>query len=294
MDKSLLIYNPYSGNRNLPRKLDYIIQRFLEKDILAVPYRTSSSEHGILTELITDDQYSSVVVSGGDGTVAGVVNTMLNHGINKPLGIIPSGTCNDFARSLGIPAEIKKSIDVILKGTTEDIDAGMINDNLYFLNTCAGGNFVDASHNTSNELKKNFGPLAYYLKALGEVTQMKPVNLRITTDDEVLHHDFLFFLILNGRHAAGFSNLIRSADLSDGYMDILLLDNCPPIELAGLFLKVMANDFMNDKNVTWLRTRKCTIEGNSDFSLSLDGEKQGTLPISVTFLNKILKVFVNK
>ncbi|NTV90623.1 MAG: hypothetical protein HGA22_09755, partial [Clostridiales bacterium] len=147
---------------------------------------------------------------------------------------------------------------------------------------------------TSNELKKNFGPLAYYMKALGEVTQMKPVNLIITTDDEVIQRDFLFFLILNGKHAAGFTDLNKCADLSDGFMDILLLNNCPPIELAGLFLKVIGNDFINDKNITWLKTRKCTIEGSPDFKLSLDGESWGRLPISVNFINKVLTVFVSR
>jgi YegS/Rv2252/BmrU family lipid kinase len=292
LDKLLLVYNPKSGNRNVPKKLDYIIQQFMENDIIVVPYRTSFDNRENLNKLIVSGDYSSVVVSGGDGTVAGVVNTMINNGIDIPLGIIPAGTCNDFARSLGLPSDMKKCIDVILNGYFDEVDAGLINDQLYFLNTCAGGNFVDASFNTSTELKKNIGPLAYYMKALGEVTQIKPMNLKITTDDEVIQDDFILFLIQNGRHAAGFSNLNKSADLCDGYMDILLVNNCPAIELPGLLLKVLGNDFINDRNVTWLRTRKCSIEGDTDSALSLDGEKWGSLPIKVEFLNRILKVFV--
>lgn len=121
---------------------------------------------------------------------------------------------------------------------------------------------------------------------------LRPVSLKITTDNEVIEQDFLLFLVLNGKHAAGFYNIIGEAELSDGYMDILLLNNCPPIELAGLFFKVLENDIVSDKNVMWLRTKNCTIEGSSDVPLTIDGEKWDTLPISIKFINRILKVFV--
>jgi len=292
MKKALLIYNPLSGNRNVPKKLDYIIERFMEKDILVVPCRIGNDEHNMLPAIIKNADYSFVVISGGDGTINNIVNLLLKEGLDLPIGVIPSGTCNDFARSLNIPNDIKKCMDIILAGNIDEIDAGLLNDDRYFLNTCAGGNLVSVSYSTNTEFKKKFGPLAYYLKALGEVPNLKPVKLKITTDNEVIEQEFLLFLILNGKHAAGFYNIIEEADLSDGYMDILLLCNFPPIELPVLFFKVLENDLISDKNVMWLRTKNCTIEGNSDFPLSIDGEKWNTLPVSIRFINKILKVFV--
>lgn len=292
MKKVLFVYNPLSGNRNVPKKLDYIVSRFLENDILAVPFRIEGDSTVKLKEILSEDTYSYVVVSGGDGTVNLIASTLLLAGIDIPIGIIPSGTCNDFARSLNIPSDLKRCMDIVLAGNISQIDAGLINNEKYCLNTCAGGNFVDVSYNTSSEFKKNFGPLAYYLTALGEVTALKPVKLKITTDDEVVEDDILLFLILNGKHAAGLTNLIGAADLSDGYMDILLLKNCLHIELAGLIFKVLNNDFINDRNVKWLRTRKCTIEGDRDFFLSIDGEKWKGLPITIQFIRQILKVFV--
>ena len=292
MEKSLFIYNPLSGSRNVAGKLDYIIGRFMDENILTIPFRLGSSGHDKLSEALADGSYSSVVVSGGDGTVNAVANAILRSGLKLPMGIIPTGTCNDFARSLNIPSDIKRCLDIILAGKTTEIDAGLLNGQTYFLNTCAGGNFVDVSYNTSSELKRNIGPLAYYMKALGEMTNLKPVMLKITTDNEVIEQEFFFFLILNGRHAAGFRNVIEEADLSDGYMDILLLNSCPPMELAGLFFKVLGNEFLNDRNVIWLRTKSCTIEGSSDFSISVDGEKWDALPVTINFINKILKVFV--
>ena len=292
MKKVLLVYNPLSGNRNVPRKLDYILGRFLEKDILAVPFRIEGESGARIKEILLQDEYSYVVVSGGDGTVNAITSIMLSIGLDIPIGIIPAGTCNDFARSLNLPSDLKKCLDIIINGNISRIDAGMINGEKYCLNTCAGGNFVDVSYSTNSEFKKNFGPLAYYLTALGEFTNLKTVNLKLTTDDEIVEGDFLLFLILNGKHAAGLSNLVGAADLSDGYMDIVLLKNCLHIEMAGLFFKILNNDFVNDRNVKWLRTKKCTIEGDKGFNLSIDGEEWKGLPITIEFIHKVLQVFV--
>jgi YegS/Rv2252/BmrU family lipid kinase len=290
--KILLVYNPLSGNRYVPKKLDYIISRFSEKDILAVPFRIEGAFEEKLQQELMEGNYSYVVVSGGDGTVNGIASIILKAGMDMPIGIIPAGTCNDFARSLNIPADIKKCLDIILEGNITQIDAGLINEEKYCLNTCAGGNFVDVSYNTNSEFKKNFGPLAYYVKGLSELSNLKPIRLKITTDTEVIDNEFLLFLILNGKHAAGFSNLVGEADLSDGYMDILLLNNCLHIELAGLAIKVLNNDFVNDRNVTWLRTRNCKIQGDKGFNLSIDGEEWKGLPISIRFLKQVLRIFV--
>ncbi|MDP2930153.1 MAG: lipid kinase, partial [bacterium] len=167
-----------------------------------------------------------------------------------------------------------------------------INEDKYFLSTCAGGIFVDASYRTHSELKKNFGPFAYYLKALTELKSIKPFKLKIKTDTDNIDEKVLLFVILNGKHAAGFPNFSNDADFSDGMMDIVMIKNCLHIDLAGLFLKVLSNSSLKDKNVTTLKTSSCVIEGSSDIALSVDGEKGPNLPINVRFINKALNVFV--
>lgn len=293
MKKALLVYNPLSGNRNVPKKLDYIISRFMMKDILVVPFRIDGDCNEKLSQLLLEGDYSFVAVSGGDGTVNTIVEIVLSKGIDMPIGVIPSGTCNDFARSLDIPADLEKCLDIILDGNIVSIDAGIINNEKYTLNTCAGGNFVDVSFSTNSELKKSLGPLAYYVTALGEFTNTKPVKLKVTTENETVEGEFLLFLILNGKHAAGFTNILGMADLSDGYMDILLIKKCLHIEMAGLFFRILNNDdITSDKNVICLRCKECSIEGDEDFSLSVDGEEWGKLPINVKYIHNVLKVFV--
>ncbi len=292
MEKVLLVYNPISGNRNVPKKLDYVVSRFLEKDVLAVPFRMEKDNEPSLKQVLSKEEFAYVVVSGGDGTVNMLASILLTIGLDIPIGIIPAGTCNDFARSLNLPTDLRKCLDIILEGNIAKIDAGLINNQKYCLNTCAGGNFVDVSYNTNPEFKKNFGPLAYYVKALGEVTNLKPIKLKLTTDKETVEGDFLLFLILNGKHAAGLSNIVGTADISDGYMDIVLVKNCLHVEMPGLLFKVLNNEFLNDKNVKWIRTSKCSIEGDQSFNLSVDGEEWESLPITIEFFHQILKVFI--
>jgi len=293
MRKALLVYNPISGNRNVPKKLDYIVSRFLEKDMLVIPFRMEKDNDALLEQVLSEDEYAYVVVSGGDGTVNMLASILLKAGLDIPIGIIPAGTCNDFARSLNLPSDLRGCLDIILEGNIAKIDAGLINNHKYCLNTCAGGNFVDVSYSTNPEFKKNFGPLAYYVKALGEVSNLKPIKLKLTTDKETVEGDFLLFLILNGKHAAGLSNIVGAADISDGFMDIVLVKNCLHVEIPGLLFKVLNNvDFLNDKNVKWIRTSKCTIEGDQSFNLSVDGEEWESLPITIEFFHQVLKVFV--
>lgn len=292
MKKAILIYNPLSGDRSVPSKLDYIVERFMEHNMLIQPYRLDNDMDEKLPSVLSRMKPSCVVASGGDGTINSVVNAMLKNNINAPVGVIPSGTCNDFARSIGMPLDIKKNLDIILDGNMIEIDVGIVNNERYFVNSCAGGIFIDASLNTSNELKKNLGALAYYIKAIEEITNIKSVRLSIETDTEKIEQDFLLFLILNGRHAAGFSNIVEEADIADGLMDIILIKNCLPIDLAGLFFKVLNNEFISDRNVIWLRTKYCTIDCIDKIALAVDGERMDGLPFAVRFINKALKVFV--
>lgn len=293
MEQAILVYNPLSGDRSIPQKIDYIISRFQKSGILLQPFRITDDENNLLIKILQKNSYKFVVVSGGDGTLNYISNLMLKSGVSVPLGIIPSGTCNDFAAILNISANLEENIDIILKGKTVKVDVGLINNENYFLSSCAGGVFVDVSFNTDSDLKKNFGPFAYYLKALSEVANMKSVMLTLKTEKAVIEEEALMFVIINGRHVAGFNNILKDADYSDGLMDIALIKNCKHIDLASIFFKVLSNESISSKNVITLKAKSCEIMADKDMVLSVDGEKGPNLPVKIKFIKKALKVFVN-
>jgi len=295
MKKALLIYNPNSGDHTIINKLDYIIGQFQDNGIYIQPFRFWRYEESELISLFDDIKPDFIVTSGGDGTLNFVVNAMFKKGLDIPLGVIPSGTCNDFANSLGISSVIEDCITTIIKGKTLDVDVGLLNNEKYFLSTFAGGCFVDVSFSTNTELKRNFGPLAYYLKGLQEVKNLRPYNLTITTDDDtVIEEKAFIFLILNGTQGAGLSGLIGEADITDGLMDILIIKRCSHIDLASLFFKVLSRDLTTDKNITKLTAKTCYIKSDKNIPISIDGEKGGELPMQISFIKKALKIFIDK
>lgn len=290
MKRAIFLYNPMSGDRGIGNKLDYIVGRFMESNVLIQPFKLLKWTNSELVEVLKNGSYEYIVAAGGDGTLNKLVNIMFENQINLPIGLVPAGTCNDFARSLNIPNDLKSCLDIILQHKIKEVDLGIINDDMYFIGTCAGGVFVNVSYNTSSELKRSFGPLAYYLKALSEVKNIKPFRIQMKTDTEEFEQDVLLFMILNGKNAGGFTNIIEEADISDGFMDIVLIKDCYHIDLAALFFKVLTNDFINDKNVVRIKTKTCHINADEEILLTVDGEKAGRLPISVRFLNKALRV----
>ncbi|WHH59240.1 YegS/Rv2252/BmrU family lipid kinase [Petroclostridium sp. X23] len=292
MKHALLIYNPLSGSSSMAEELDLVIGRFQQKDILVQPFRFEYSSADKLNDVLKQGNYDLIIISGGDGTVNSVVNILFKAAADVPVGIIPSGTCNDFARCLNLPDSTAECIDVILSQKVTAVDVGLINEETYFLSTCAGGLFVDVSFNTDSELKKNFGRIAYYLKAISEAANLKPFSIKIRTEDCVLQKDILLFLILNGKHAAGFSNLLQEADITDGMMDMILIKHCSHVDLASLFFNVLSNKSLNDPHVEKLRAAECIFECNTDINVSIDGEKANAMPSKIRFINKALKVFV--
>jgi YegS/Rv2252/BmrU family lipid kinase len=291
MKKGIFIYNPNSGGQDVAENLDFIVGKFQSNDIIIQPYRLNSDNEKLL-HIIKSASFDLAVISGGDGTLHTIINMFLKNNIHIPIGVIPAGTCNDFARCLEVPDELEGAIDIIISGKTIDVDVGLINNKTYFLDTCAGGLFVDVSYSTDSELKQNFGPLAYYLQGLTQLANISPFSLTVSTPDRIIKEDVLLFLLLNGKHGAGLSHLLREADLSDGIFDIVLIKNCSHIDLASLFFRIMNNELLDDENVISFKSANCTFETDRDVPLTFDGEKAEGLPLSIKCIPKALKVFV--
>jgi len=285
------VYNPVSGGHKVPQELDFILDSFQKKGILVQPYRLEETNNEYLVNIMKSGTYDFVVASGGDGTINFVANILLKNQIKIPIGVIPSGTCNDFAKCLGINS-LRESINIILEGKTLQCDVGYINNSHYFLSTFAGGNFVDVSFSTNGDLKKNFGPFAYYLQVLSEVANIKSFDLKVVADEHIIEGKFILFLIVNGKQAAGFPNLLNDADFTDGYMDIILVKKCSNISLASIFFKILSKESTNDKNVIILKAKKCVLRSKSPIALTVDGEKSELFPASIEFKHKLLEVFV--
>lgn len=293
MRKAILAYNPLSGVRFIVNKLGYIFDKFQSKGILVQPYVLEFDNRSELVNMLREEEYELIIAAGGDGTINFVANALMMSGLKIPLGVIPAGTCNDFAAGIGVSLGFEESVDVILNGKEKQIDIGLLNKEKYFLNTYAGGAFADISFKTDNDLKRNLGAFAYYIKALSEVANIRSFEVTINTDKgAVIRENAILFFVTNGKNIGGFSNLVKKASITDGMMDIVIVKECSHIDLIALFFKVLNGTLDNDPNVRILKVRKCFINTNKGIISTVDGEKGDLLPAVVEFINKGLKVFV--
>lgn len=148
MKKVKLVYNPNSGEKSIVNKLDLIIDVYQSYGYTLIPYRLNK-ENPIENAFIDiDDNYDHVLISGGDGTVDIVLNIMKELDVNKPIGILPTGTANDFANALSLPFNVREAIENIINSKPKKIDIGKVN-NKYFINVASAGMFTDVSQNKS-------------------------------------------------------------------------------------------------------------------------------------------------
>ncbi len=287
----LLYYNPYSGSGVFQNKLDYIIERFQEAGYQVMPVRAARGM--IIDEVlgtIDQDKFSRIVAAGGDGTINLCVRAMVKHDIHLPLGILPAGTANDFAYYFEIPEELDDQLDVVLGDRTTKVDVGKVNDRI-FINVCAMGALVDVSQKTDPNLKNALGTLAYYLRALGELPQLHPIVVKLTTPDEVYLEQIYFMVVMNGESAGGFRRLSPQSSMNDGKLDVIAFRKMPVVEFGPLLFEVLNGRHPENKNVLYFQTEELTIESDWDMNTDIDGEHGEKLPLHFSILNQRLDVF---
>ncbi len=293
MKRALFIYNPISGNRLAPKELDKIIENFQKHDIFLDIYRLSEDNYKV-TEAMKRKDIDMIIAAGGDGTIGSIARRIITEDIKLPYGTLGTGTCNNFTNNIDVPEDMEKAIDIICKGHTEKIDVGVVNSKQCFLSSLAGGIFVETSFETEADLKHKLGPFAYYLNALNELTNLKSYHLEIDTGTKVYKENAYLLMILNGTNVGNFKKVLpeNQIDISDGVMEMLILREGNPIEIANMLLMMMkGEDYLKSDSVLLLKSDYFKINSTDEIHMSIDGEKGPKLPIEVKVRKKAIEVF---
>ena len=293
--KALLVYNPKSGNSNLIlNNFDLITTKLLKKGIILTLY-SISRDYDRLIEILKNEKYDIVILSGGDGTLSRCLTDMYNENIEFPeIAIFPTGTSNDLAKSLNLGEKIEDWINNILNKKSKFVDFGLINGNKIFLSSYAGGLFTKVSYATDKGLKKTFGKTAYYITGIDELKNIKNFDLKMRIDDnEEISEKAILYIILNGKNVGGFDELLQNANVDDGIMDILIVKNIEnPLEISKILFDLFNGQLVNNENVRTLQAKKCVIEEVSEeIGVSIDGEEGKTEKVEIEFIRDKLKIF---
>lgn len=276
MKKIYFIVNLVAGKAVISKKLGKIIDEFVKNGYEVTVHTTQSGDDAVEQAVYAcENGFDKLVVAGGDGTLSQCLQGVMGSDRRIPIGYIPAGSTNDFAKSLGIPSDQLKAAVVAAQGEPVFCDVGGFNDR-YFSYVAAFGAFTNITYETSQKVKNVFGHAAYIADGAKELGHIKAKPMRIEYEDMVIEGDFVYGMVTNTSSVAG---MIKMKDflLDDGIFEVTLVRKPRnPAELGKTALSLLKND-MTDKNIIFLRTNKVTITNLSDepFSWTRDGEYGG-------------------
>lgn len=238
-----------------------------------------------------------IICSGGDGTVNEVVNGIYLSKRDTPLAILQSGTVNDFANAQGLPTSPFKFYNMIKNFNVKTIDLGLAGERA-FINVAAGGMLTEIAYSVTAERKASLGNMAYYLEGVKELLEkkffkyQKSINLKIKSKEFTGDVDSLLFLITNSTSVGGFKKMAPFADVSDGYLDVLIFKRIKISDAPELFASLVGGKHLDHNKVIYLKTKNISIESDEDVTIDVDGEKTSTLPMNFKVLENRLKIIV--
>ena len=293
MKKLGLIYNPVSGHALFKGKIDFLIDLFQRHGIVLTPYRTRGGEKDDLGRFLRDIRPEGVLAAGGDGTVHAVVNAMLESDTDVPLGILGSGTSNDFATHLGIHGDWESYAERIAADESRRVDLGLLEGHgQYFVNVVSAGMLTGIAHEVKSTYKNALGKVAYYLKGIGEIPRLRSFSLRIAADGVQYEEEAFLFVIANSPVVAGMKQIGHDIAIDDGMLDLLA------VKKTGLpqFMSVAADLFSGKsvterENILHVRAKSFEIHTEEELCSDIDGEYGPLLPLRVRTLPLALSVY---
>ncbi len=230
----------------------------------------------------------SVIVCGGDGTMNAAAPALIKSGL--PLGILPMGTANDLARTLGIPPDLEEAAKIIVAGHKRSIDLGEVNGHPFF-NVASIGLSSDLASKLNGTLKRRYGRLGYAIAAFRVLTRAKAFRAMIITKSGATRVKTLQIAIGNGVHYGGGNVVEATAAIDDGQLDLYSL------ELGSVWkLALMAKSFRAGSHGAWqeVRTERCTefeVRTRKPMPINTDGELITQTPAKFTMLRNAVTVF---
>ena len=289
MKKVKFIYNPYAGDNYIMDKLDEVIDVHQKHGYRVVPERLDEEHNMAVAMEDIHEGYSQILIAGGDGTVDILINYMMERDIRLPIGILPMGTANDYAKYIGIPKDISKALEKMFRLPPMKMDVGKINDK-YFINVASTGLLTDVSQKTHRELKNAIGKLAYYIKGLEQIPTFRKIPVKFTSEEKKYDGDMYALLVFNGR-TAGNLDFAYKSKANDGLLDVILI-KASFKEIVPLLAKMLRGDHLEDPvGLLYFQTKELFIETTDELIVSdIDGERGPDFPLHIQCIAGGIKV----
>lgn len=234
--------------------------------------------------------YGPVVAVGGDGTLQEVVNGLMRSPRPSSLGIVPAGSGNDLARTLGLPSNAVDATHRLWSGEYGEIDVAMCNGR-YFLNV--GGVGLDtrvAMAVNRHHGRLSGGRLPYILYGVAELSRYANPEFTLQLDDHILSARSLLVVVANARFFAGGMMICPQADVTDGLLDVCVAGDLTRMEALMLMPRLFSGGHIHHPKVSFHKVRTVRIEAPEEMEVQLDGEIVCALPAEFRVVHRALRL----
>lgn len=272
----ILAINPTSGRGKARQKAAKVEQVLRTSGVDSISIEGQSLEDFREKFLATLDQseVSGVIAFGGDGFIHEVIQHVVPRSI--PLGVIPCGTGNDFARSLGIHTlSLNEQLHIITSTQPKGVDLGRVGSRWFAAILSTG--FDALVNERANQMRWPKGRMKYNLAMIEKLILLRPHRYRIKMDQEIVDVDATLITIANGSSYGGGMKVCPQATLDDALFDVMILRKVSRFELLRVFPKVYFGKHVGHPAVSFYRCQQIEVDGVG--TSYADGESISQLPL---------------
>lgn len=295
--KVTIIINPVSGANSFNEVKKAVIDFFEDQSYHFEIIETKGKDdaYNIAKQAILNE--SKLIVSvGGDGTINEIINAIANT--NTCMAIIPNGTGNLLATSLGIPIDINKALKLISENNRKKIDLGKING--HYFSIIAGCGFDAAiMKNVKKEDKKLLGFLAYFIEGFKQAFMPKRAVFNMVIDNKKIKRRGLNVMFINSGNIFGnLITLVPNASMTDGLLDVCMFSPGHTVDFIPVLWKILTKENyenkLTKKRVLHFKAKNIDLKCRPKLPMQADGDFIGYPPVKVESCPAALEIIVPK
>jgi diacylglycerol kinase (ATP) len=286
----VIIANPVAGGGRAYRSIRDYVQNWHPPGWDVEIRETQRPEHaGTIAEELTSSPPDLVGICGGDGTLNEVASRLARPPF--PIAILPAGTANVVAREFRIPLNPVRALDAALKGVVRLVDLGELNaGSRRFLFVAGIGFDAFVVSGVNPGLKKKIGMAAYAAAIVSCLRSYSFPEFQVTLDGRTFTATSC--LACNAKKYGGGLLFCPGADMSDGLLDVLILEGRRRLALGSFLLQAWLGKAVTNTWVHRLQARTLHVEGRPGVRVQSDGELAGSLPVEISLIDKAFPLVV--
>ena len=287
MKNYLIVINPTAGKRNNAGKIEQVKSFFKKQDI---PFSLLLTSQEVRADQLVKQQFSPrfshLVMGGGDGTINEAINGL--NDFDRPIGIIPMGSGNDFAKNL----ILDENLDYLVGDLTMDITVGVSNERRFVNGLGAGfdGQIVLNMMNNRSILKGHLAYLYHVIKILGTY---KEREVKYVIDGKSYVDKILLILVANGTTFGGGFSLAPDAHVENDYLDVCIIKQVSPFRRFLNLNRLKSGTHGKLPEVSFHKAKSIRVV-SPNINGQIDGEFYGKPPFNISIEHSKLRVLVSR